>query len=234
MDIHEHSDIRCSARSSSSKVIIRDPLDYVRQQLQRILEGITARESLRPELQCLYLNLERVANHEQGAYCAHPSCWQTKQLNYASDFEAHSNYHIEKDLVCPRCRHQFANALAIRQHLKKKEQRGSCPKTRKQLGRAKTIERRRDRNHRHNRTLSSESLQLISIPGPQRQLPPHTKVPDTAKSISFAINGDIDGLRYLFTEGFASPRDVSNSRGFSLMRVGHFTPCSLPKSTGKC
>jgi hypothetical protein len=63
-----------------------------------------------------------------------------------------------------------------------------------------------------------------SNPGPQLQLPTQMKVPDTAQSIRFAMKGDIDGLMYLFSQGLASPRDVSNSRGFSLVRVGLTTP----------
>lgn len=72
-------------------------------------------------------------------------------------------------------------------------------------------------------------------PGPQFQLPTQTKVPDTAQSIWFAISGDIDGLKNLFRQGLASPRDVSYSRGFSLMRVG-LTTLSLSRSkfAGRC
>ncbi|KAL8754782.1 MAG: hypothetical protein Q9199_004117 [Rusavskia elegans] len=32
------------------------------------------------------------------------------------------------------------------------------------------------------------------------------------------MQGDIDGLKYLFSQGLAGPRDVSDSRGFTLMR----------------
>ena len=63
-----------------------------------------------------------------------------------------------------------------------------------------------------------------SIPGPHLQLPTQVKVPDTAPSIRFAMEGDIDGLKYLFSQRLASPRAVSNSRGFSLVRVGLTTP----------
>ncbi|KAF3920185.1 Ankyrin-1 [Arthrobotrys entomopaga] len=54
--------------------------------------------------------------------------------------------------------------------------------------------------------------------GPQLQLSTVRRVPDDAPSISFAMSGNIEGLKYLFSEGLASPRDVSNSRGFTLMR----------------
>lgn len=44
------------------------------------------------------------------------------------------------------------------------------------------------------------------------------RVPDTAQSIFYAIQGNIDGLKYLFSHNLASPMDVSVSRGFSLVR----------------
>ncbi|KAJ6190496.1 hypothetical protein N7519_000517 [Penicillium mononematosum] len=44
------------------------------------------------------------------------------------------------------------------------------------------------------------------------------RVPDTAQCVSFALNGNIDGLKYLFSKGLASPRDVSTSRGYSVLR----------------
>lgn len=62
-------------------------------------------------------------------------------------------------------------------------------------------------------------------PRSQPQLMGQLIVPDTAQSIQFAIKGDISGLNYLFSQGLASPRDVSTSRGFSLLRVG-VGPCS--------
>ncbi|KGO77701.1 hypothetical protein PITC_010650 [Penicillium italicum] len=40
----------------------------------------------------------------------------------------------------------------------------------------------------------------------------------TAQCVSFALNGDIDGLKYLFKNGLASPRDVSTTRGYSVLR----------------
>ncbi len=63
--------------------------------------------------------------------------------------------------------------------------------------------------------------------GPQLQLAMRWTVPDTAQSIAFALKGDIDGLKDLFSRGLASPSDVSVSRGFSLMRVGFITPVLL-------
>ena len=48
-----------------------------------------------------------------------------------------------------------------------------------------------------------------------------------AQSISFALKGNIASLKYPFNQGLASPIDVSDSRGFSLMRVGLDTPVPL-------
>ena len=70
----------------------------------------------------------------------------------------------------------------------------------------------------------SQPPRHVSNLGPQRQFPTQMKVSDTAQSISFAMKGDIDGLKYLFSQGLASPRDVSSSRGFSLVSVGLTTP----------
>ncbi|CAG8018580.1 unnamed protein product [Penicillium salamii] len=50
------------------------------------------------------------------------------------------------------------------------------------------------------------------------QLDTLRRVPDTAQCVSFALNGDIDGLKYLFKNGLASPRDVSTTRGYSVLR----------------
>ena len=54
--------------------------------------------------------------------------------------------------------------------------------------------------------------------GPQFQLSTLRRVPDSAQCVHFALNGNIDGLRELFQKGLASPRDVSNTRGYSLLR----------------
>lgn len=68
-----------------------------------------------------------------------------------------------------------------------------------------------------------------TFPGPQLQLALRRKVPDTAQSITFAMNGDIDGLKYLFSLGLASPRDESDSRRFSLISVGLTIVLSSPR-----
>lgn len=75
--------------------------------------------------------------------------------------------------------------------------------------------------------IAQEALYLGGFagnPGPQLQLPTQVTVPDAAQSIRFAVKGDIDGLKDLFSQRLASPRDKSISRGFSLVRVGSTTP----------
>ena len=55
--------------------------------------------------------------------------------------------------------------------------------------------------------------------GPQWELTTLRRVPDSAQCVKFALAGDIDGLKSLFQLGMASPRDVSSTRGYSLLRV---------------
>lgn len=55
--------------------------------------------------------------------------------------------------------------------------------------------------------------------GPSFQLSTLRRVPDSAQCVSFALNGNIDGLKRLLSQGLASPRDVSSTRGYSLLRV---------------
>ena len=43
-------------------------------------------------------------------------------------------------------------------------------------------------------------------------------VPDGAECVNFALNGNIEGLKYLFSKGLASPQDVSPTRGYTLLR----------------
>ena len=64
-------------------------------------------------------------------------------------------------------------------------------------------------------------LQLSYQPrfGPQIQLTTLRRVPDSAPCIAFAIAGNIEGLKALFTQGLASPYDVSESRGLSVLGV---------------
>ncbi|KAH6673063.1 ankyrin repeat-containing protein [Halenospora varia] len=54
--------------------------------------------------------------------------------------------------------------------------------------------------------------------GPQMQLNFLRRVPDSAPCIDFALYGNIDGLKDLFIRGLASPRDVSSTRGYSVLR----------------
>lgn len=56
--------------------------------------------------------------------------------------------------------------------------------------------------------------------GPSFQLSTLRRVSDSSQCVHFALNGNIDGLKSLFSEGMASPRDVSSTRGYSLLRVG--------------
>jgi hypothetical protein len=69
------------------------------------------------------------------------------------------------------------------------------------------------------KSLQQRDLGLVPV-RPQLQLAMQWRVPDTAQSITFALKGDITGLKDLFSRRLASPSDVSNSRGFSLIRVG--------------
>ena len=55
--------------------------------------------------------------------------------------------------------------------------------------------------------------------GPSLQLSALRRVSDTAQCVTLTLKGDIDGLKRLFSEGLASPRDVSTTRGYSLLRV---------------
>ncbi|KAH8748463.1 ankyrin repeat-containing domain protein [Diaporthe sp. PMI_573] len=64
---------------------------------------------------------------------------------------------------------------------------------------------------------SADCTQVSDI-GPQLQLALPRKVSDTAQSIEFAMKGNIDGLKNLFSLGLASPRDESHTRGYSLLR----------------
>ena len=61
---------------------------------------------------------------------------------------------------------------------------------------------------------------------PSPDLMTQLRVLDTADSIRFAIDGDIDGLTQLFSKGLASPSEVSYTRGYSLVRVS--TESTLP------
>ncbi|KAL9023988.1 MAG: hypothetical protein Q9196_006841, partial [Gyalolechia fulgens] len=57
--------------------------------------------------------------------------------------------------------------------------------------------------------------------GPQVSLSMLRRVPDHAPCIKFAVDGSIDGLKDLFKRGLASPKDVSSTRGYSILRVSY-------------
>lgn len=43
-------------------------------------------------------------------------------------------------------------------------------------------------------------------------------IPDNSQCINFVVDGDINGLKFLFDRGLASPQDISSTRGYSLLR----------------
>ena len=50
--------------------------------------------------------------------------------------------------------------------------------------------------------------------GPSFQLSTLRRSPDSAQSVSFALNGNIDGRKRPPSQGLASPRGVSSARGY--------------------
>jgi hypothetical protein len=62
-------------------------------------------------------------------------------------------------------------------------------------------------------------MTYLSNLGPSFQLRTLRRVPDSAPAVNFAMNGNIQGLQELFRRGTASPQDVSDTRGYSLLRV---------------
>ncbi|KAL8834483.1 MAG: hypothetical protein Q9170_003718 [Blastenia crenularia] len=54
--------------------------------------------------------------------------------------------------------------------------------------------------------------------GPHFEISTLRRVPDSAQCVTFALNGNIEGLKDLFRRGLASPRDVSSTRGYSVVR----------------
>jgi hypothetical protein len=61
-------------------------------------------------------------------------------------------------------------------------------------------------------------LTYLSRFGKEFQLSTTKRVADDSQSNTFAMRGNIEGLKHLFTQGLAGPRDVSDSRGYTLMR----------------
>ena len=64
-------------------------------------------------------------------------------------------------------------------------------------------------------------LQLTYQPniGPQAALSTLRQVSDSSMCVDYALSGNIEGLKDLFKKGMASPRDVSSTRGYTLLRV---------------
>ncbi|GKU22961.1 unnamed protein product [Fusarium langsethiae] len=54
--------------------------------------------------------------------------------------------------------------------------------------------------------------------GPSLQLRTYRHVPDSAPAVNYVMNGNITALRALFAQGLASPVDISDTRGYSLLR----------------
>ncbi len=61
-------------------------------------------------------------------------------------------------------------------------------------------------------------LSYHHVNGPSVQLDMLRIIPDDAQCINFAISGNINGLQHLFNSGQASARDISTTRGYSLLR----------------
>jgi hypothetical protein len=45
------------------------------------------------------------------------------------------------------------------------------------------------------------------------------RIPDNAAAVSYAISGNIDKMKDLFSRGLASPHDVSDTRAYTPLRV---------------
>ncbi|KAK4642371.1 hypothetical protein QC761_508160 [Podospora bellae-mahoneyi] len=63
-------------------------------------------------------------------------------------------------------------------------------------------------------------LQIVTTlnGGPSLYLDSLRRIPDSSQAVDFAQKGNTRGLQYLFNNGLASPRDVSTSRGYTLLR----------------
>lgn len=72
----------------------------------------------------------------------------------------------------------------------------------------------------------SFTLSLTYMNGPQVSLQMPRVVDDSAPIFTFAIQGDISGLKKLFRDGLASPYDVAASNGRTALHVGIPTPRS--------
>ncbi|EGD90805.1 hypothetical protein H112_01386 [Trichophyton rubrum D6] len=70
----------------------------------------------------------------------------------------------------------------------------------------------------HNSTILRMQAGYQANTGLLFQLQTLRSVPDDAQCVKFALAGDIEGLKYLFANGLASPRDISPARGYTLLR----------------
>lgn len=67
-------------------------------------------------------------------------------------------------------------------------------------------------------TIVQIQLGLSLYGGPSLKLETLRRIPDSSQCVDFALNGNILGLQHLFKNGLASSRDVSSSRGYTLLR----------------
>ncbi|KAF2752656.1 hypothetical protein EJ05DRAFT_270350 [Pseudovirgaria hyperparasitica] len=77
---------------------------------------------------------------------------------------------------------------------------------------AETGARQGHRHRKYTMVLPASNMR------PPLQIRNEIKVPDSAQSVRFAVEGNIDGLKLLFSQGLAAPTAVSNTREFSLVR----------------
>jgi hypothetical protein len=65
----------------------------------------------------------------------------------------------------------------------------------------------------------SVDVTTTSYSSPRISLRVYRIVPDSADAVLFALEGNIEGLKDLFTKGSASPHDISKTHGYSLLQV---------------
>lgn len=64
--------------------------------------------------------------------------------------------------------------------------------------------------------------------GRSLQIRTFRRIPGSSPAVNHSVNGDIDALKRLFSQGMASPNDVSNTRGYSLLRASKQRSLSFP------
>jgi hypothetical protein len=72
----------------------------------------------------------------------------------------------------------------------------------------------------------SFAASLTSMKGPQITLSMPRVVNGSADIFAFAVQGDIDGIKSLFSQGVASPYDVACTNGRTALHVSVDYPCS--------